>query len=160
MIRHALIGLYDKVDSKTCYQTYNQSAEALMRTVFVGIFVLLIVGICLAQTSTEVRTQPDPTSETSLRVIPPAPPRVFAIDQLPPIITFQFRKDPSYSANPQDQLHVQRDVAMQTCYAIGAYLFSQDVVDSAPRQTGYTTCVPSEKVQVREVRPILEFPPQ
>lgn len=128
-----------------------------MRAVFVGISVLLITGCGLAQT--DMRAQSVQNPGTTLQAIPSTPQREFAMDQLPPVIVDPSPKQRTDSAKHESQNEL--DAANQgPCYTMRAYVFSRGTVGSTPQPTGYTTCVPSNALQLRQARPVLKFIPQ
>ena len=125
-----------------------------MRTVFVALFVFLTAGICFAQTETS-------NSKTTLQIVPSTPQREFAMDQLPPIITDELRQLRTFQAKPDIEPRLVGGTGPQSpCYTMRTFLFSQEPVGSAPRNTAQMTCVPSDKLRVKEAQPDLELPPQ
>lgn len=120
-----------------------------MKGLFVGAFVFLVLSSCLAQTRTEI--QPVQDSGTVLKIPPSTPQRVFRVDPLPLI------DNQPVDIKAHVNLRVLPDVG---CYTMRTYLFSRGPVGSEPRLTGHTTCVPSDKSQVRQARPVLKFVPQ
>lgn len=134
-----------------------ERAEALMRAVVVGISVILVAGACLAQTETKPQTVEN--SGTTLQITTSSPQREFAIDRLPPLVTDQSTKQ---RTNPgKKHVDLQEQAAKEgPCYTMRAYLFSPGTPSSAPQQTDYTTCVPSNTLQLRQARPVLKLLPQ
>jgi len=133
-------------------------AEALMRAVFVGISVLLAAVACLAQ---KTAPQAVENSGTTFQTTTSMPQREFAIDQLPPLVTDQSLKQRTNSGKNRVDLQEQSDIAKEgACYTMRTYLFSPGTPSSAPQQTGYTTCVPSNALQLRQAGPVLKLLPQ
>lgn len=127
-----------------------------MRTVFVGIFVCLTIGICQAQSQPE--TQLSDTPQTTLQFGPSTPQRRFKFDQLPLLGDQSSQKkhalplklSPGNLENP----------VQGPCYTMRAYMFSPGTEGSAPQPTGYTTCVSSRTLQWRQTRHPVKFLPQ
>jgi len=125
-----------------------------MRTVFVGIFVCITISICQAQS--EPQTQPSNTLQPTLQLFPSAPQREFKVDQLPLLgdersqkkHTLPLKLSPEGSDNPGP------------CYTMRAYMFSPGTEGKAPRPTGYTTCVSSRTLQLRQTKPRVKLLPQ
>ena len=125
-----------------------------MRTVFVGIFVCITICICQAQS--EPQTQPSNTPHPTLQLNPSTPQREFKVDQLPLLgdewsqkkRTLPLKLSPESSDNSGP------------CYTMRAYMFSPATEGTAPRPIGYTTCVSSRTLQLRQTKPRLKLLPQ
>ena len=125
-----------------------------MRTVFVGIFVCITISICQAQS--QPQAQPSDTPHPALQLNPSTPQREFKVDQLPLLgdewsqkkRTLPLKLSPEGSDNPGP------------CYTMRAYMFSPGTEGTAPRPIGYTTCVSSRTLQLRQTKPRLKLLPQ
>lgn len=116
-----------------------------MRAAFVGMFVVIAVVSCLAQA--DVPAQPSDSNPT-LQVMPRAQERTFQIDRAPVIIDHGQEVTLPNGEILRYRIHPPEG----TCYTMRAYLFSPGTVGSAPRRTGYMTCVPSNALQMRQTR--------
>jgi hypothetical protein len=128
-----------------------ERAEALMRAVVVGISVILVAGACLAQTETKPQTVEN--SGTTLQITTSSPQRE--------LVTDRSTKQRTNPGKKHVDLQEQSNLAKEgPCYTMRAYLFSPGTPSSAPQQTDYTTCVPSNTLQLRQARPVLKLLPQ
>jgi hypothetical protein len=130
-----------------------------MRTMFVGIFVLLTVGFSQAQS--ENQTQPSQNPGTTLQLSPTTPQREFSVDQLDLFTDQSSTKQRTFPMKHYMSFRERPEVSPRgPCYTMRAYMFSPGTESSAPQQTGYTTCVSSRTLQLRQTRPAAKFLPQ
>ena len=113
-------------------------------------FVLIAVVSCLAQA--DVPAQPS-DSQPTLQVMPPAQERTFQVDRAPVIIDHgQQSGEVTLPNGKLLRYRIHPPEALGPCYTMRAYLFSPGNAGSAPRRTGYMTCVPSNALQMRQTR--------
>ena len=125
-----------------------------MWALFVGVFVLSIASVCLAQVDREA--QPIPDSGTLFRATPSAPQALLRIDPLPLI-----PDQPGRGSNEVAKMRAEGILRPDGgCFTMRTYQFSRGSVGSAPRMTGYTTCVPSQNLELRQAGPRAKFVPQ
>jgi len=125
-----------------------------MRAFFAGIFVLLISGACLAQPDREV--QPIANSGIFFKVTPSVRQN---FSRMHPVPLFpNLPDDPSTEAAKARAEGILRpDVG---CFTMRTYQFSHGPVGLAPKLTGYTDCVPSRSLELRQTAPKARFVPQ
>ena len=130
-----------------------------MRTLFVGVFVLLSIGHCLSQT--EKSAQPSQNSGTALQLGPSTPHHEFKLDRLPLFTDELSEKKRTFTLKDDMLVREHGELPAETpCYTMRAYMFSSGKEGSAPRPTGYTTCVSSRTLQLRQAQPPVKFMPQ
>ena len=122
-----------------------------MRTLFLATLVLLTAGICLSQ------TLPTENSGTTSKLTLSTPQGPFTIHPLPLVADRSMQK----GAPADSQLNVLPIMESQpACYTMRTYFFSKGAVGSPPQLTGSATCIPSSKIQIRQIRPRLKLLPQ
>lgn len=124
-----------------------------MRALFAGIFVLLVTGMCVAQTESQV--EPNRDSGALFQVTPLAPRNVLRVDPLPLL------PDQAKQSTEDSKLRVEGIVRPEAgCFTMRTYQFSKGSIGAAPKLMGYTTCVPSKSLELRQTGPRLKFVPQ
>jgi hypothetical protein len=125
-----------------------------MRAFFAGILVLLISGACFAQADREV--QPITNSGIFFQVTPSARQNLFRMRPVP--LFSNLPDEPSTEAAKARAEGILRpDVG---CFTMRTYQFSHGPVGSAPKLMGYTDCVPSRSLELRQTAPKARFVPQ
>jgi len=124
-----------------------------MRFAMVAVFILAVVSACFAQ---------DPAQETSSgRPDTVRGQKTYSLDRN--LVLGQQANSRTFAADPFKGHIVTGDAAKSdaTCFTMRAYMFSPGRVGQAPRRTGYTTCTPSNALQMRQAKqPRARYLPQ
>ncbi|HEU5402980.1 MAG TPA: hypothetical protein VFU86_16600 [Terriglobales bacterium] len=131
-----------------------------MRKIFVGALVMLAVGICLGQTESPTNPGQDPGAKQSTILSAPKPEmtlHTMTIDEALKRRLFKPRRHIDYKDYALIDVHPM--VFPGSCFTMRTYFFSRES-DGTPRYKGYRTCVPSNRVQLREARPDVNPPPR
>lgn len=106
-----------------------------MRWILVPALVLTTIA-CLAQ-QPQTAKPADPTSQTA-SILQDRPTRTYTIESL---------------IDPAKAPVVRGGFEGPACYTMRAYVFSAGTPGQAPVRTGYTTCVSSQALQMRQTKP-------
>lgn len=143
-----------------------------MRGIFVGLLVLLAVGLCMGQTEATAQSAQDSAaiqnsetvqnSETKQLFVPSAPKTDFEASLEQMLKAGQFKPGKHFASKDYPHLDRFPSVILPSyCFTMKTYTFSTQADGSAPRLKGVSTCTRASNYQLREARPDVKiYPPQ